>query len=1009
MLKARFSLAFSTLFLLCLVLLTWPVTLRVSTSSVPDFGSQIAFADPPRRSNGLTDVVQWDNYTLFVNGQRILLYSGEFHAFRIPVPDLWLDIFQKMKAAGLNGVSIYTHWGLSHPAPGVLDFDDWRDLQSLFDSAKAAGLFVVLRPGPYINAETTAGGIAHWVTSQVAGELRTNATDYRATWEPYIQAIIDATVPNQITNGGPIIADGCNLAVQIVDNEYTQEPINRAVYFAELEAAFRAGGVVVPLTYNDPGEGSNFINGTGAVDIYGLDSYPQGFDCSNPETWSPVKLNYHQYHQSVNPSQPFYMPEFQGGSYDPWAGPGYDACGVLTGPNFQDVFYKQNWASNAKLMSFYMVYGYDYGAAIRENRALSPKFDELKRQALFLRSSPEFRKTNWIGDTSTGGVSVNGTEAFVTLLRNPDSGTNFFIARQNDSTSTASVDFTITAQTSVGTLTLPRTSSSIALDGRQSKVIVTDYSFGSSNLLYSTATIFFAGRIGSRDVLFLFGESAQSHEAALKLGPSNSGARAISSSVKFSSDNANDVTTVTFLPGITGLVTVWESSSQLVLFSDPVTAASFWAPVIPGSSDLSQYWQFGSNDTVLVGGPYLVRNATIKNSELQLTGDLNTSVALTVFAPSNIKTVTWNGVPVSDLKDAQGKSSAITGHLNMKATSSLRLPQLSDWKFADSLPEIQPTFNDANWITANHTTTNIIPPPLFGDGRVLYGCDYGFCEGAVVWRGHFNATGAETSVNLTISGGTAFAASVWINDMFIKSTPSDSSTPSQTNEIFTFPAGSVKTSQDNVVTVVQDSTGIDESSSTAENSKSPRGIMGFKLNTGEFTTWKLQGKLGGYTGYPDRTRGIFNEGGLFGEREGWHLPGFDTSKWQTRLLSEGLPNQDPGIGFFVTTFDLHMPSGTDIPISFVFDDDSARYRALLFVNGWQYGRRVGYLGPQIKFPVHQGLLNYNGKNTVAVALWSLDANATVSPKITLVADGFIDGGVGHIALNNPEWSPRSSS
>lgn len=46
-----------------------------------------------------------------------------------------------------------------------------------------------------------------------------------------------------------------------------------------------------------------------------------------------------------------------GGSFDPWAGPGYDACEVLTGPDFQDVFYKQNWASNAKLISFYMLYG----------------------------------------------------------------------------------------------------------------------------------------------------------------------------------------------------------------------------------------------------------------------------------------------------------------------------------------------------------------------------------------------------------------------------------------------------------------------------------------------------------------------------------------------------------------------------------------------------------------------------------------------------------------------------
>ena len=80
---------------------------------------------------------------------------------------------------------------------------------------------------------------------------------------------------------------------------------------------------------------------------------------------------------------------------------------------------------------------YDYGSSIAETRALTPKFDELKRQGLFLRSSPSFRKTDWIGDTSTGipGVTLNGSAAFLTLLKNPDTGTNFLIARQANSTS----------------------------------------------------------------------------------------------------------------------------------------------------------------------------------------------------------------------------------------------------------------------------------------------------------------------------------------------------------------------------------------------------------------------------------------------------------------------------------------------------------------------------------------------------------------------------------------------
>ena len=91
---------------------------------------------------------------------------------------------------------------------------------------------------------------------------------------------------------------------------------------------------------------------------------------------------------------------------------------------------------------------------------------------------------------------------------------------------------------------------------------------------------------------------------------------------------------------------------------------------------------------------------------------------------------------------------------------------------------------------------------------------------------------------------------------------------------------------------------------------------------------------------------MLNEGGLFGEREGWHLPGFDTSAWPSRALSSGLPNNTAGVGFFVTTFTLDVPHGVDAMMSFVFDDgkstvlteEGGLYRALLFVNGWQFGK-----------------------------------------------------------------------
>ena len=62
----------------------------------------------------------------------------------------------------------------------------------------------------------------------------------------------------------------------------------------------------------------------------------------------------------------------------------------------------------------------------------------MKRQSLFIRSSPQFRKTDWIGDTNSGipGVALQGSEAFATYLRNPDSVTGFIITRQANSRST---------------------------------------------------------------------------------------------------------------------------------------------------------------------------------------------------------------------------------------------------------------------------------------------------------------------------------------------------------------------------------------------------------------------------------------------------------------------------------------------------------------------------------------------------------------------------------------------
>ena len=78
---------------------------------------------------------------------------------------------------------------------------------------------------------------------------------------------------------------------------------------------------------------------------------------------------------------------------------------------------------------------YDYGGAIMENRFLTPKYNELKKQGLFLRSSPELYMTDWLGNSSTSAVNVSNPDIFAVLLSNPVTGTNFYFTRHTNSSS----------------------------------------------------------------------------------------------------------------------------------------------------------------------------------------------------------------------------------------------------------------------------------------------------------------------------------------------------------------------------------------------------------------------------------------------------------------------------------------------------------------------------------------------------------------------------------------------
>ena len=159
--------------------------------------------------------------------------------------------------------------------------------------------------------------------------------------------------------------------------------------------------------------------------------------------------------------------------------------------------------------------------------------------------------------------------------------------------------------------------------------------------------------------------------------------------------------------------------------------------------------------------------------------------------------------------------------------------------------------------------------------------------------------------------------------------------------------------------------------------------------------WRIQGRRGGED-IADPVRGVTNNGGLHGEREGWHLPGFDDNGWrQVSVLPARL---EPGTTWYRTRFSLGVPDGHDATIALAFGDtgvprSAARYRVLIFVNGWNMGQFIAHVGPQRVFPIPEGILNHRGENRIALAVTSDGAPDNALEPVRLVTMRNVRGGL----------------
>jgi beta-galactosidase len=147
-----------------------------------------------------------------LDGKPFVIRSGEMHYQRVP-HQYWHDRMKKMRALGLNTLTTYVFWNVHEPKPGVWDFTGDRDLGAYLKAAQEEGLFVLLRPGPYVCAEWDLGGLPSWLLANEQMKIRSKDPQFLAAAERYIKKVGEIAAPLQVANGGPI------LMVQ-VENEY---------------------------------------------------------------------------------------------------------------------------------------------------------------------------------------------------------------------------------------------------------------------------------------------------------------------------------------------------------------------------------------------------------------------------------------------------------------------------------------------------------------------------------------------------------------------------------------------------------------------------------------------------------------------------------------------------------------------------------------------------------------------------------------------------------------------